>query len=116
MNALDLWNIHIGKHHPFNDRAPRIDNGAKRLDAARYTDPAFAKAEWDKVFARSWQLIAGASQLSGPGDHVVADISDTPILIVRGNDGVLRGFITVCRHRAGPPADRPRSAWIRGWP
>ncbi|MBK6435308.1 MAG: Rieske 2Fe-2S domain-containing protein [Rhodanobacteraceae bacterium] len=45
------------------------------------------------------------SQLSGTGDHVVADIADVPILVVRGgNDGRLRGFINACRHRAGPLA------------
>ena len=28
-----------------------------------------------------------------------------PLLFVRGRDGVLRGFYTVCRHRAGPSAE-----------
>ena len=27
---FDLWDIHTGAHHPFNDRAPRIDNGTAR--------------------------------------------------------------------------------------
>lgn len=74
------------------------------LAARFYRDADVAAIEREHVFSRSWQLIAGCAQLSGAGDHVVADIADTPILIVRGNDGVLRGFINVCRHRAGPLA------------
>ena len=87
-----------------SDLAAQTLAASTALAARFYSSADIAAIEREQVFARSWQLIAGASQLSGPGDHVVADISDTPILIVRGNDGVLRGFINVCRHRAGPLA------------
>jgi choline monooxygenase len=56
------------------------------------------------VFQRSWQLIAHAGQLVHPGDLVVGAIGSVPILLVRGQDRVLRGFVNVCRHRAGPLA------------
>ncbi len=54
------------------------------------------------VFARSWQLVAHRDDLAGRGDHVVTRIADTPVLVVRGDDGMLRAFPNVCRHRAGP--------------
>ena len=56
------------------------------------------------VFARSWQLLAHASQLQQPGDHVVGEIAGVPLLVVRGDDGELRALHNVCRHRAGPLA------------
>ncbi len=87
-----------------SDLAAQTLAASTALAARFYSSADIAAIEREQVFARSWQLIAGASQLSGAGDHVVADIADTPILIVRGNDGVLRGFINVCRHRAGPLA------------
>ena len=99
MNALDLWNIHIGKHHPFNDRAPRIDNGAKRLDPARYVDPAFAQAEWDKVFARSWLLAGPASDIRKPGDFMKFDVGPESFIVVRGEDNEVRAHYNVCSHR-----------------
>ena len=56
------------------------------------------------MFARSWQLVSRAEKLAQVGDHVVAEIAGRPIILVRGDDKVLRGFFNVCRHRAGPLA------------
>src|SRR6185437_15980543 len=38
------------------------------------------------------------------GGHVIAEIAGVPLLLVRGDDGVLRALHNVCRHRAGPLA------------
>src|SRR6185503_8446198 len=36
--------------------------------------------------------------------YFTTTIANEPLLIVRGNDGVLRAMSNVCRHRAGPVA------------
>ncbi|UXI69832.1 aromatic ring-hydroxylating oxygenase subunit alpha [Tahibacter amnicola] len=79
-------------------------DSAYALPAGLYVDEAVAKQERRLVFARSWQLVAHAAQLSSPGDHVADEISGVPVILVRGEDGKLRGFHNVCRHRAGPIA------------
>lgn len=56
------------------------------------------------VFARSWQFVAHRDDLAGNGDHVVSQIADVPVLVVRADDGVLRAFPNICRHRGGPLA------------
>ncbi|MGQ0384363.1 MAG: aromatic ring-hydroxylating oxygenase subunit alpha, partial [Gammaproteobacteria bacterium] len=56
------------------------------------------------VLARGWQLVAHAADVAGIGDHVVTRVADAPVIVVRGDDGVLRAFPNVCRHRAGPLA------------
>ena len=84
--------------------APQALQRASALPAALYTDPASALHERAAVFARDWQLIARAEQLREPGDHVVAELAGVPILAARGEDGILRAFHNVCRHRAGPLA------------
>ena len=45
-------------------------------------------------------MVGRTDQLSEPGRYVTADVAGEPIVIVRGNDGVLRGFFNVCRHHA----------------
>ncbi|KLD64942.1 aromatic ring-hydroxylating oxygenase subunit alpha [Dyella japonica] len=77
---------------------------ARALDPKYYFGEPMLAMEQRAVFARSWQLVAQQDQLTGPGDHVVEHIGGVPVLIVRGQDGVLRAFPNVCRHRAGPLA------------
>lgn len=86
------------------------DTGIEALDRAHalparyYAGHAALALEQRAVFARSWQLVAHQGQLAEPGDHVVGQVAEVPVLLVRGQDGVLRAFPNVCRHRAGPLA------------
>ena len=77
---------------------------ATTLPAVCYADPEFHAFDQGTVFARNWQLVSHADKLKNAGDQVVAEIAGKPILIVRGDDQVLRGFFNVCRHRGGPLA------------
>src|SRR5262245_26671604 len=77
---------------------------AVALPAFCYADPAFHDFEQNAVFAHSWQLVARADQVATAGDHVLAQIGAVPLVVVRGDDGVLRALHNVCRHRAGPLA------------
>src|SRR3989441_5186180 len=70
------------------------------LPASAYIDESVYARERDRIFARTWQLVARADELSRVGDLKPATILDEPILITRGLDGKLRGFSNVCRHRA----------------
>jgi len=72
------------------------------LDARLYVDPEVYAAEREAVFARSWLLVAAAAQLPRPGDAAAVTVAGWPLLLVRGDDGAVRGFHNVCRHRAGP--------------
>lgn len=75
------------------------------LPASLYTDPKILEAEKQKIFFRSWQVIGHVQQVVNPGDYFTTELMGEPLLVVRGGDGVLRGFYNVCRHRAGPPAE-----------
>ena len=53
-----------------------------------------------KVLFRRYPLIVGVdSSVPSPGDFFTEDIAGLPVLVVRGQDGVLRAFVNVCRHR-----------------
>lgn len=77
---------------------------ATALPASCYVGPEALERDLTQVLGRSWQLVAHERQLAGTGDHVVATLGRTPVLVVRGEDGALRAFANVCRHRAGPIA------------
>ncbi|MGA9334228.1 MAG: aromatic ring-hydroxylating dioxygenase subunit alpha [Rudaea sp.] len=84
--------------------APTALEHASALPASLYTNSDVTAIERRDVFARSWQLLAHAQQLRECGDHVVAEIAGVPLVLVRGDDNVLRALHNVCRHRAGPLA------------
>lgn len=73
---------------------------ASTIPASWYIDPRVLELERKTTFARTWQLAARADQVREPGQYVTCEIAGEPILVVRGEDGVLRGFFNVCRHHA----------------
>jgi choline monooxygenase len=75
---------------------------ARTIPNTWYTAPEVAALERDAVFARTWQQVGRCEQVGAPGAFLTANIGGEPLLIVRGEDGVLRAFFNVCRHKAGP--------------
>ena len=77
---------------------------ASTLPARFYLEPGIHELEKERIFGRTWQLVARLDDLARPGDFVPATILEEPIVITHGMDGQLRGFYNVCRHRAGQVA------------
>lgn len=65
-----------------------------------YTDPEFLEVEIDRVFRPSWQIVCHESDLAGPGAYHTLDYIGESVIAIRGQDGVVRAFTNVCRHRA----------------
>ena len=93
---------------------------AETLPSSCYTDQRVLRLEEQRIFRRSWQLVGRLDDLPEAGSYLTADVGPEPIVILRGTDGVVRGFVNVCRHRAGPVAtgagrcDRLRCGY-HGW-
>ena len=94
---------------------------AHTLASRFYIDPAILEIEKDKIFRRTWQLVGTLDHpcgevngvkktISDPETYFTADVAGEPLMIVRdkppaaGEQGTLRAFSNVCRHRAGPIA------------
>jgi choline monooxygenase len=73
---------------------------ASTIPAAWYVDPRILDLERSTVFAQSWQLAARIDQVRAPGQYVACELAGEPIVVVRGEDGIVRGFFNVCRHHA----------------
>jgi glycine betaine catabolism A len=61
--------------------------------------------ERERVFARNWFYAGRADALSEPGDFANIDVAGESVIVVCGNDGGLRGFYNVCRHRGSRLCD-----------
>jgi choline monooxygenase len=89
----------------FDDAAP-LDR-ASTIPAEWYTDVRVEALERRTVWSRTWQLVGRAAQVAEPGAFVTADVAGEPVVVVRGTDGVLRGFFNVCRHHAAAVMTAP---------
>ena len=69
------------------------------IGADCYVDPAFLEVERAEIFRRSWQFLCHEEKLREPGSYVTARIQDRGVVSVRGEDGALRAFYNVCKHR-----------------
>ena len=70
------------------------------LPASWYTDPAIAERERHNIFAANWALFGPEHEVAETNAYVARAINGWPMIVLRGQDGVLRAFHNVCRHRA----------------
>lgn len=80
---------------------------ALTIPASWYTNNAIYDLELQSVFTNSWQLVCRLDLVNAPGYYVATEIAGEPVVIVRGNDNVLRGFFNVCRHHAAAVMTEP---------
>lgn len=82
----------------YDDQATLAE--AHTIPAPWYFDTRIAELERHRVFDKTWQAIGRAEQVAQPGQFISMEIAGEPIVVVRGNDNVLRAFFNVCRHHA----------------
>ncbi len=64
-----------------------------------YSSEALFELEKREVFQTHWQIAAHVSDLPRTGSYVTFDIGEERAVVVRGDDGVIRAFNNLCRHR-----------------
>ncbi len=62
---------------------------------------AYFEREREKLFKRTWLLLCREEEVANLGSYAVKQIPilETSVLLVRGDDGVVRAFHNSCRHR-----------------
>ncbi|MFW2851816.1 aromatic ring-hydroxylating oxygenase subunit alpha [Sphingomonas sp. TX0543] len=69
------------------------------VPAKNYTDPGRFKLEVDRIFKRLPLMLAPSCEIPSPNDFKTMEVAGIPLLLVRGQDGVVRLFINSCTHR-----------------
>ena len=70
-----------------------------RIPVQRYTSAGFAELEHLRLWPSVWHVACTEDHVSEPGDWFEHRLGRYSVLLVRGDDGALRGFQNVCRHR-----------------
>ena len=64
-----------------------------------YHSPALLELEKQHVFREHWQIACHVSDIPEPGNYLAMDVVGERALILRGQDGAVRAFHNICRHR-----------------
>lgn len=72
---------------------------ASGLPNAAYWSDAWLALEQEHCFRRAWVFAGADAEIPAPRDMKPLDIGGAPIVLVRDQDGTVRGFHNVCRHR-----------------
>lgn len=69
------------------------------LPAAWYHSDEAYRLDIERVFKSQWVFACAGAEISNAGDRIALTIGHEPIVVVRGEDGAVRAFHNVCRHR-----------------
>lgn len=86
---------------------------ASLLPPRVFHDPevlAFEQAAW---FGTSWVFVAREEDVDRPGRFATVEVAGQPLVIVRGEDEVIRAFHNVCRHRGSLICTEPEGRIVR---
>lgn len=72
----------------------------RSIDPSVYTDPKRFEAEKRELYRKRPICVGFSGDVPAPGDKLLIDVLGPAILVIRGKDGVLRGFLNMCPHRA----------------
>lgn len=75
---------------------------ARTMPSSVYTSEAFYQFEKEAIFAKEWLCLGHVSQIPEPGDYFTIQVADEPLIVVRGEDAVVRVMSSICQHRGYP--------------
>ena len=87
--------------HNLNGTTDQAD-GIMVKPVADYTDNEIISSEVNKIFYDHPVPIALSAELKDNNSYKATKVIDTPLLITKGEDGVVRTFINICKHRGSP--------------
>ena len=74
--------------------------GVHRVPYRVYTDPEIYAAEQHRLFRGPvWNFLGMASEVPATGDYVTRHVGDTPVVMVRDQDGSINVLVNRCGHR-----------------
>lgn len=76
-----------------------VHQGRADIPKLRYTSAQFAALENEYMWTSTWQMACTIDELAQVGDHVVYDVADQSVIVIRSKDGDIRAFHNSCLHR-----------------
>lgn len=79
-----------------------VNEDASLISRRCWTDEGVYALEKRGIFGKSWLFLGHESQIRASGDFVQAYMCETPIILSRGEDGLIYANVNSCTHRGLP--------------
>lgn len=79
------------------EQAPYL--GSDSIPVSHYTSQERFDLEAEHMWARVWQMACREEEIPNVGDHLVYDVLDNSVLLVRSAPDCIQGYYNVCLHR-----------------
>lgn len=73
--------------------------GSEDISTDRYIDPAYQKAEFERLWTRTWQFACREEHIPEAGDYYVYDVGPYSFVVTRQEDGGINAYFNACLHR-----------------
>ncbi|MBI1776841.1 MAG: aromatic ring-hydroxylating dioxygenase subunit alpha [Proteobacteria bacterium] len=77
------------------------------LEQHFYVDPNLFRRDIEQLLTRHWLCAGHESSAANSGDYFLFDLAEESVIVVRGQEGALRAFANVCRHRGSRVCAQP---------
>jgi anthranilate 1,2-dioxygenase large subunit/terephthalate 1,2-dioxygenase oxygenase component alpha subunit len=75
-------------------------NGVHRVPYRVYTDPDIYAEEQQKIFrGETWNFLGMEQEVPEPGDFKTTFVGDTPVILLRDENGDIQAVVNRCAHR-----------------
>jgi phenylpropionate dioxygenase-like ring-hydroxylating dioxygenase large terminal subunit len=69
------------------------------LERERYYAPEFQRLEAERMWSRTWQLACRIEEIPRVGDHIIYEIGEKSLIVVRSKAAEIKAFHNACLHR-----------------
>jgi len=76
-----------------------LDDTIAHSPISRYSSPERFERERETIFCRKPIVAAQSAELEGPRAFLSREVMGLPVILARDDDGKVRAFLNVCRHR-----------------
>jgi nitrite reductase/ring-hydroxylating ferredoxin subunit len=73
--------------------------GLFRVNRRAFTDPQCLEEERARLFGSCWIYVGHESEVPHAGDYIARTVAGRPMILVRGDDQVIRLLLNTCTHR-----------------
>ncbi len=91
--------------------------GTEQISTEAATSPEFFEQERDQVFRRSWLVVGRQQDVADSGDWFLKEVPSpkASVLVMRGEDGVIRAFYNTCKHRGSKLVHENCGSGVKGF-